>query len=253
MDGTGPSRLTLDLTKAQIMFIDIEWLGLGSVRCGFVINGNFIHCHSFHHANFITSTYMTTACLPVRAEIENTGTTASNSTLKVVCASVLSEGGYELRGKPRTIGNGINSLVTLTTANTYYPLQSIRLKSTHLDGVVIPKNISILGTSNTTRYKYAIISGATIAGAVWTSIGTDSCVEYNSNSSATMSGGTELFSGFFTVSNQSAPDIALDSGTFKYQLERNSFTNTAFSFTLAIMGASNSDTALGSIDWEEVT
>jgi hypothetical protein len=65
MDGTGPSRLTLDMTKAQIQFIDIEWLGLGTVRCGFVINGQFIHVHSFQHANIITATYMTTACLPV--------------------------------------------------------------------------------------------------------------------------------------------------------------------------------------------
>lgn len=255
LDGTGPSRLTLDITKAQIQFIDIEWLGLGTVRVGFVINGQFIHCHSFHHANFVTNTYMTTGCLPVRAEIENIGTTASPSTLQIVCTSVISEGGYELRGRPRTIGNGILTadLRTLTTAGTFYPLQSIRLKSDRLDAIVIPKNVSILGTSNTTRYKWKIVSGATITGATWTSVGSDSHVEYNANTSATMSGGTDLLSGFFTVSNQSAPDIALDSGFFKYQLERNSFAGIATTFTLAITGASNADTAIGSIDWEEVT
>ena len=69
LDGTGPSLMTLDLTKAQILFSDIEWLGLGTVRCGFVIDGRLIHCHSFHHANYITSTYMTTASLPLRYEI----------------------------------------------------------------------------------------------------------------------------------------------------------------------------------------
>ena len=255
LDGTGPSRLTLDISKAQIQFIDIEWLGLGTVRVGFVINGQFIHCHSFHHANFITNTYMTTGCLPVRAEIENTGTTASSSTLQIVCTSVLSEGGYELRGRPRTTGNGVLTadLRTLATAGTFYPLQSIRLKSDRLDAIVIPKNVSILGTSNTTRYKWKIVTGATINGATWTSAGSDSNVEYNANTAATMTGGTDLLSGFFTVSNQSAPDISLDSGFFKYQLERNSFTSTPFTFTLAIAGASNSDTAIGSIDWEEVT
>lgn len=255
LDGTGPSRLTLDITKAQIQFIDVEWLGLGTVRVGFVINGQFIHCHSFHHANLITNTYMTTGCLPVRAEIENIGTTASPSTLQIVCTSVISEGGYELRGRPRTIGNGIltANLVTLTTAGTFYPLQSIRLKSDRLDAIVIPKNVSILGTSNTTRYRWKIVNGAEINGATWTSVGTDSSVEYNANTAATMTGGTDLASGFFTVSNQSAPDITLDGGIFRYQLERNSFTNTAYTFTLAITGASNADTALGSIDWEEVT
>ena len=37
MNGTGPSGITLDLTKAQILFMDLEWLGVGTVRIGFVI------------------------------------------------------------------------------------------------------------------------------------------------------------------------------------------------------------------------
>jgi hypothetical protein len=45
------SGLTLDVSKAQIWWTDVEWLGVGSVRCGFVINGQFIVCHIFHHAN----------------------------------------------------------------------------------------------------------------------------------------------------------------------------------------------------------
>ena len=83
MDGTGPSKLTLNLDYPQIMFIDIEWLGVGTARLGFVVNGAFIHCHSFHHSNLSdapSSAYMQTACLPLRSEIENTGTTVSGST-----------------------------------------------------------------------------------------------------------------------------------------------------------------------------
>ena len=66
LDGNGPSGITLDITKAQILFMDIEWLGEGTVRIGFVIDGNFIVCHRFNHANLITSTYITTASLPLR-------------------------------------------------------------------------------------------------------------------------------------------------------------------------------------------
>ncbi len=98
MDGTGPSGRILDLTKAQILWMDVEWLGLGSVRMGFVIDGEFVLCHTFHHANLVTSTYITTASLPLRYEIKNTGVTTSNSTMKQICSSVISEGGYELRG-----------------------------------------------------------------------------------------------------------------------------------------------------------
>ena len=66
MDGSGPSGITLDLTKAQILFMDLEWLGVGTVRIGFVIDGNFYVCHKFQHANIIASTYITTASLPLR-------------------------------------------------------------------------------------------------------------------------------------------------------------------------------------------
>jgi len=69
LDGTGPSGLTLDISKAQILWMDLEWLGVGSVRMGFVINGQFILCHTFHHANIIASTYITTASLPLRYDI----------------------------------------------------------------------------------------------------------------------------------------------------------------------------------------
>jgi hypothetical protein len=103
LDGTGVSGITLDITKAQILWMDIEWLGLGTVRMGFVIDGKFIHCHSFHHANFIESTYITTASLPLRYEIANTGITTSSSTLKQVCSTVISEGGYELRGLQQAV------------------------------------------------------------------------------------------------------------------------------------------------------
>jgi len=252
LDGTGPSLKTLDLTKAQILFIDIEWLGVGSVRMGFVIDGQFIHCHSFHHSNALTNTYMTTACLPVRAEIENTSATASSSTLRIICATVISEGGYELRGKQRTAAHPITTPYTLTTGGTYYPVMSIRLKSTRLDAVVLPKNISVLGTSNVGRYAYKLVVGSTITGGTWVSAGDDSCVEYNISGTA-MSDATSLITGYTTVSNQSAPVISLDGAPFRYQLERNGFTSTPFTFTLAIAGGANSDTVLASMDWEEVT
>jgi hypothetical protein len=251
LDGTGPSKITLDLTKAQIFFTDIEWLGVGSVRCGFVINGRLIHCHTFHHANIEDSVYMTTACLPVRYEIENTAETDSASTLNQICSSVISEGGYELRGRPRTIGS--SSLFNLATSGTFYPVTSIRLKSTRMDGIVIPKNISLLGVGNNTRLHWKIVQDATITGGSWTSVGSDSAVEYNANTSATMSGGIDLVQGYVGINNQSNETITLDSGLFKFQLERNALANTVTTFTLAVSGAANGDDCLGAIMWEEIT
>lgn len=253
LDGTGPSRKTLDISKAQILFIDIEWLGLGTVRCGFVIDGQFIHCHSFHHANLITSTYITTASLPVRAEIENTGATSSNSTLKVVCASVMSEGGYELRGRPRTIGQlptGSNQY-SMATAGTFYPVTAIRLNPSNLDAIVIPKEVSVMPISSG-FYQLKIVSAPDVTGAVWANVASDSSVQYNTNVAATYSGGTDLFSAYFNSTNQSTAGISLGDGLFKYQLERNSFTGTPYNFVLGVTCSAASANVCAALTWEEV-
>lgn len=254
MDGTGPSRKVLDISKAQIMFIDIEWLGLGTVRTGFVIDGQFIHCHSFHHANKIQSTYITTACLPVRAEVENISATASNSTLKIVCASVMSEGGYELRGRPRTIGNlptGANQYA-MASAGTFYPVTAIRLNPSNIDAIVIPKEISVMPISSG-FYQLKIVAGADMTGAVWANVASDSSVQYNTNASATFSGGTDQFSLYFNSTNQSAAGVNLGDGIFKYQLERNSFSNTPYTFILAITSSTASANVCAALSWEEVS
>lgn len=253
MDGTGPSGITLDPSKAQILFIDMEWLGLGTVRMGFVIDGQFRHCHSFHHANILTTTYITTACLPLRLEIENTGATASASILKQVCSTVISEGGYELAGKMRTIGMQPITAANynLATANVFYPVASIRLRSTYLDAIVIPKNIALVGTTQS-DFRYKIISGATISGGTWVSDLADSAVEYNL-SGTSFTGGTDLRSSYLISTGSQSLTVDLRDGDFKFQLQRDSFTATPLTFTLAVAAKSNNDKILAAIDWEEIT
>jgi hypothetical protein len=257
LDGTGPSRLTLDLTKAQIQFIDIEWLGLGTVRCGFVINGKFIHCHSFHHANLINTTYMATAVLPVRAEIENVGTTASNSTLKIVCATVISEGGYQLRGRSRSIGIPITTPKDIPTAGTFVPIISIRVKDDFSDAIVIPTDVEFFGVSNNTRYRYKLVAGGTLTGASWSDVATnESSVEYDITATA-ITGGRDLQMGYINIAagaGGTTVNLAGD-GLFDYQLERNSFAanNKGVVFSLVATGAANGDDALGSITFQEIT
>ena len=253
MDGTGPSLMTLDLTKAQIFWTDIEWLGLGTVRCGFVIDGKLIHCHSFHHANLITSTYITTASLPLRYEIKNIGTVSEGSTLKQICSSVVSEGGYELRGRQQAISIPITAPKALATAGTYYPVMSIRLKSTALDAIIILTALSMLGIGNGVNYSWRVTAGATVTTASWTSAGADSSVEYTIIGTAT-SGGRILASGFFNSSNQASPTIdILKEALFKFQLERNGLTSTPEALTLEISSGSDTEEVFASMDWEEVS
>lgn len=257
LDGEGPSGLTLDITKAQIFWMDIEWLGLGTVRLGFVINGVFIHCHSFHHANIITSTYITTASLPLRYEIENTGTTASNSTLKQVCSSVISEGGYELRGVQQAIGTPITTPIDLTTAGTYYPLASIRLKTSpnRLDAIVILTALSLIGITNNATYNWRVVANGTTTGGTWVSAGTNSAVEYNiTGTGFTQGTGRILASGYTIGANQgSTPVDILKEALFTFQLEREPFTSTPYELTLIAASDVSGADIHASLDWEEIS
>ncbi len=248
-----PSGVTLDISKAQILWMDIEWLGLGTVRLGFVVDGKFIHCHSFHHANLITSTYITTASLPLRYEIANTGITTSASTLKQVCSTVISEGGYELRGLQQAIGTPITAPRTLTTAGTFYPIVSLRLKTTAFDAIIIMTALSLMGIGNGVNYNWQVRASGTTTGGSWVSAGADSGVEYNLTGTS-YAGGRILASGFLNSSNQGSPSIdILKEALFKFQLERNSLTSTPFELTLLATAATNGEQIFASMDWEEIS
>ena len=254
LDGTGPSGITLDITKAQIQWMDIEWLGVGTIRAGFVINGQFIVCHSFHHANIINTTYITTASLPLRYEIFNKSATSGSKTLKQICSSVISEGGYELRGLQQAVETAITAPKSLATAGTYYPVVTLRLKSNRLDAIVILTALSLMGTGTGIYSWKAIASGTTAGGSgTWISAGVDSGVEYKLDATS-ITGGRTLASGFFTSNAQGAPSIdILKEALFKFQLERDGFTKTPYELTVAVAASTDTELVYGSADWEEIS
>ena len=241
LDGTGLSGVTLDMTKAQILWSDMEWLGVGSVRMGFVIDGVLITCHTFNHANIISSTYITTATLPLRYEIENTGTTGSSSTLKQICGSVISEGGYQLSGDSHSIGTAIATPITLTTAGTFYPIVSLRLKTSpdRLNAVSILSGASVIGVSGNVLYNWKLISGGVTAGGTWNAVTSESNPEYKINGTS-ITGGTVLASGYLSSTNQSRGSLDLA-------------TSTPQEITLAVTANTNTSTVHGSLDFQDIT
>jgi hypothetical protein len=252
LNGSGPSGITLNLTKAQILFMDLEWLGVGTVRIGFVIDGNFYVCHKFQHANIIASTYITTASLPLRYEITNTAATASSSRLKQICSTVLSEGGYELRGLQQAVGTPITSPRTLTTAGTFYPIVSIRLKSTRLDAIAVATAISVIGNT-AANYNWQVVAGGTTTGGSWVSAGANSSVEYNLTGSS-FTGGRILASGYFTATASTSVSVdILRAALFNNQLERDGLTGTPYEFTVILAAGTNNETTFVSMDWEEIS
>jgi hypothetical protein len=254
LNGTGASGLTLDITKAQILWMDFEWLGVGSVRVGFVINGKFIVCHTFHHANLIQSTYITTASLPLRYEITNKAATASSKTLKQICSSVLSEGGYELRGYQKAIETPILTPKLLSNKGEYYPLITLRLKNSKKDAIVILTALSIIGKS-LAYYNWKVLARSITSGGsgTWVSAGDDSSVEYKLDATA-VSGGRVLASGFIATSNQGATQIdILKEALFKFQLERDYLNSVNYELTLVVSADTDTSSVYASMDWEEIS
>lgn len=203
MDGTGKSGITLDFTKAQILFIDFEWLGAGGVRYGFFIDGLPYIVHRQANANTADSVYMSTPNLPVAYEIENSGTGGA-STLEHICSSVVSEGGFDGLGVVRSIDRG-NSKIT-SSNNDIRAMVSIRLKSTHIGATIIPLGFNILASIfGGIDSRWAVYINPTFTGtdnASWVPIA-NSAVEYDitRDSGYVITGGTMVASGYFNDQN----------------------------------------------------
>ena len=249
LDGTGDSGFTLDLTKTQIFWQDFEWLGVGSVRAGFVIDGQVIICHTFQNANSLTSVYMTTAILPVRYEITNTGATASSATLKQICSTVISEGGYEKKVIPL--------VARMTAANTgigttFVPLVSIRLASGRTGAVVIPDGYSVLPTSaSSTTFEVVMVKNPTLTGASWAA--TDSANVERDISATSYTGGTIVHSQYVLASNLST-GLTANGGEYNWSLQLGAtIAGTSDIYTIAVRTTSGTQTAIGSMSFWDLT
>ncbi len=248
LDGTGASGYTLDPAKAQILWMDFEWLGVGSVRCGFIINGEYIVCHTFENANDITTVYMSTAILPVRYEIVSSVAVAG--TLKQICSSVVSEGGYE----QYSFGHVARRTTALATiGSTFLPLVSIRLKSTRLGAVVLPQRVQVLPTTSQS-YEVALVKNATLTGASWGAT-TSNNVEMDTSATA-VTGGTIVQTDYVTSSGSGGTNPLADPSGYNWDLQLgSSLAGVSDIYTIQIRTVSGATTgdAVGSLTFWDLT
>ncbi len=126
LDGTGPSGITIDFTKRQIFFISMEWLGVGDVLMGLFYNMRPLPCHQFNFTNGDfgsnpTIAYTCRGSLPIRYELEATGVPSGTATMRQVCGSVISEGGFQPfgtvyaceRDTTESVGTGLEPIMSL--------------------------------------------------------------------------------------------------------------------------------------------
>ena len=245
MDGTGASGISIDPSLVQIFWMDIEWLGVGSVRCGFVINGVFFIAHVFNHANQTgqTEVYMTTASLNCRYEIENTGATTGVPTMKQICSTVISEGGFTPTPAVKYVRSSLPE-TSLGSADTIEPLATIRLNSAYSDAVVIPTSIDFVTTS-VVYGELLLIKDATLTSASYANVA-NSVVQVDTTANAT-TGGTIVYSKVFASRDVVELDPELQR---RLQLERD-IDGTSSTLTLAVQTTSNNPDAIWNFGWQE--
>jgi hypothetical protein len=246
LDGSGRSGIILDLTKQQLLYIEYEWYGAGEVKYYFLIDGRKRLVHVASHANRISTVYCRTPFLPIRAEVKNLTGAADGGILHFGSVSHVSEGNADRRGQVANIASPITGY-TLTTADTFYPVFSGRLKSTSLNALVKPIGfrLSTLGHSEGLHFK--VLFSGTLTGGTWVDAPVvDPVSQFNTTATA-ISSPAILFAGYqppstagqLIVFPQDAP------------LGRGSLGTVSDQITLAIAGTSNNTTVMWSIDWIE--
>ena len=217
LDGTGASGINLDITKTQILIIDIQALYVGRVRVGFDIGGTIIYVHEFKHANLISHPYIQTANLPVRCGMTCTGTVST--TMNFICSAVISEGGTEdinvygytfSTSASRVIASAGNSiqLLTLRPKTTFNSITN-RSRVAYIDvEIYLDGNGSI---------KWELLVGQAITGGTWADV--------NSNYSSSEVNPTN--NGTATATLSGSPLSVIDAGWVSSSVQTQSVTNTA--------------------------
>lgn len=232
----------LDFSKANIFTTDLEWLGAGRVRCGFILDGEYHYCHEFLHANNISSVYMTAAVLPQTYRIAKYATSVSGAAMKQICSTVASEGGYEPYGEVYTISPSIGSIVNTSGERI---VAGIRMASGRTDNVVIPVKVDLITEDNTT-IEWRLRRNPTTSGVTWAA-GSNGRGNVETTSAGTIvSGGTIVNAGLYFSAGSVAIDVQ-DGLSLSLGVNANNASDELF---LTVTSSGNAK-ATGMLGWIE--
>lgn len=253
LDGTGPSGVTLDLTKGNIYEISLQWLGVGVVT--FYING--IKVHVMNHPNTLAAPYMRTAQLPIGWKIINNDASAAG-TMYFVCSSVIAEGGDE----PPTLTFAASSSVDVAVSTTELGLMAIRptvdypsssspgTKPFH--GELFPTYCNAIQVGG--RARVNIYLNPTVVATDWKTCGSTSAAEYSAN--ITSFSGGELVATFFLpdgTSDYREIDLEHMFGEHKRKLRFEELNSTRDVVLVTAVKAAGGSTAMrASVAWREM-
>ena len=260
-NGSGFSQFNLDITKTQLFTADFQWLGVGRVRAGFVHDGQTVIAHEFYNSNNKPTVYWSNPNLPVRCEIRNYSTAVGTDSMDKICATVMSEGGYNEAGVDFSTRNTTKRSVSTTSQ---LPLLAIALKTGYYGkpnrSVVRPNMANIFTEDNSITYElWRIPSTGQIIGGTWLSANDESVVQYNiTPTSVNFTSGMLIDSAYCIAGGQGAGQFSsqsqiqtLSSAKRGYISQNiDSTDSNVFVIVGSGIGANASDT-FASLQWRE--
>lgn len=245
-DGNGWTGVVADPTKQQMISINYEWYGAGIVEFSWLMKNETIASHTFENSNVNDYVWCSTPFLPIRFEIENITGVAGTHYLYQGSNSLIHEGQPEKLGTLVSQGNAITGK-TMASANTFYPIVSLRLKSSGLSAVMILRSLQAVTNDNTNVY-WRLIENTTLTNPVWTDhADPDSFMQYDTSATA-LSGGRILLSGFTIAGGASLIDIDEKA---QMQLGRSGIGTISDTYTLACASPNTNKAALAVLNWIE--
>jgi hypothetical protein len=260
-DGTGPSGITLDLTTTFLMWFDLEWLGVGRYRFGFAspTTGELLVAYEAAGVNVLAVPYIRTANLPVRYEIENTGTAAAARTLKWICYSVDSEGGEDPSlSLQQSIDSGTTS--TALANGTFRPIIAMRAKTTGPNSVTNRGQIrlrasTVVNTGNSSILVRLIRNPTTLTqagGAVTWVAGTGiSETAAFTNAADTVAGGS-IIDSYYVASSSTVKGSGNAEVFFQVPIVYSELDGRQDTIVVAAAGLGGTAAGYGNLVWQEL-
>ena len=245
-DGNGYTGVTADATKQQMISINYEWYGAGGVTFNWLMKNETIPSHTFENSNVNDLVWCRSPFLPIRMEIENVTGVAGTHYLYQGSNSLIQEGEPEKLGILESIANPITG-TTLASANTFYPVVSLRLKDSQLAAVALIRSLQAATNDNTNVY-WRLIENPTLTGANWTDDPDPNSFMQYDTSATDITGGNIILSGF-TIAGGSALTNVDEKA--QLQIGRSGIGTISDIYTLACATPNTNKKALAVLNWIE--
>jgi len=143
----------IDWSKTQLMHVDFQWLGVGRVRFGLVIDGLTKTFVANSGTNNLSTVYMKAPNQPIRYEIRQSGA-GTGGTFNMICSQVSLEGTINSLQKSSSVN--AFAIQSKPTLNVKYPIAGYRINNAYGGTNITLSDIQMLNVTNPSKADFYV-------------------------------------------------------------------------------------------------